>query len=89
MLYHDCTTIGGSCFIRYLSYNPLTAPVTAASTIKRIHLWLEVDTLFLTGTAQHKERQDCQHHTYPLIQIEPLAEYKHGSPQVPLPDALH
>ena len=40
---------------------------------------LEVDAFFLTGTAQHKERQHRQHHTYPLIKIEPLAEYKHGS----------
>ncbi len=48
---HDCTPIGGSCFRDTWSYNPLTAPVTAAITIKgNPFIVLEVDTLFLTGT---------------------------------------
>ena len=39
----------------------------------------KVDAFFLTGTAQHKKGQHRQHHTYPLVKIQPLTKYEHGS----------
>ena len=40
---------------------------------------LEVDALFLAGTAQHKERKYGKHDSDPLIQVQAFSEYQHGT----------
>ena len=83
MLYHDCTAIRSSPIppsetgaIRYLSYNPLTAPNTAAPTTANTHrLCLKSIPSFFPLRIPQQKQHRSHHHT--LIDVIPRL-YRHS-----------
>ncbi len=39
----------------------------------------KINPLFLSRTTQHEKGDNSQHHTNPLIKIQPFAKHKHSS----------